>query len=75
MNFKACCGLLGGKDDEDHDYEDVEQEPLPKPQRAADLRKKVRQPCKAPQSSPIMEIYRLPPGKVVARLLFVLKHR
>lgn len=42
MNFKACCGLLASKDDEDHDYEDVEQEPLPKPQRAADLRKKVR---------------------------------
>lgn len=42
MNFKACCGLLGGRDDEDYDYEDVEQDPLPKPQSAADLtRKKV----------------------------------
>jgi len=40
MNFKACCGLLGGRDDEDHDYEDMEQEPLPKPQPAADLRRK-----------------------------------
>ncbi len=41
MNFKACCGLLGGRDDdEDHDYEDMEQEPLPKPQLAADLRRK-----------------------------------
>lgn len=42
MNFKACCGLLAGnKDDEDHDYEDVGQEPLPKPRPAADLRPKV----------------------------------
>lgn len=31
MNWKACCGLLASRDDEDHDYEDVE-EPLPKPQ-------------------------------------------
>lgn len=39
MNFKACCGLLASnKDDEDHDYEDVGQAPLPKPRPAADLR-------------------------------------
>lgn len=48
MNFKACCGLLASKDDEDYDYEDVEQEPLPKPQRAAaDPRKKVRKKSRA----------------------------
>lgn len=39
MNLKACCGLLANKDDEDHDYEDVAQEPLPKPQTAAEARK------------------------------------
>lgn len=41
MNFKACCGLLAGsKDNEDYDYDDVE-DPLPEPQTAAYVQRKV----------------------------------
>lgn len=35
ISLKACCGLLVGKNDDDHDYED-EGEPLPKPQSTAE---------------------------------------
>lgn len=50
MNFKACCGLWASKDDEENYYDDVEHAPLPKPQRAVDLRKKV---SKLPPTIPL----------------------
>ncbi|CAN0490279.1 unnamed protein product, partial [Ectocarpus sp. 12 AP-2014] len=57
-NFKACCGLLASsKDDADHDYEDMEQDPLPKPQTAADLRRKELYGSAPSLSEPSRNVY------------------
>lgn len=41
MNLKACCGLLASKEDEDHDYEDVDHKILPKPRASVERGRKV----------------------------------
>ena len=41
MNLKACCGLLASREDEDHDYDDVDHKILPKPRAAAERGRKV----------------------------------
>lgn len=36
IGWKACCGLWASKDDEDHDYYDDAEDPLPKPKSEAE---------------------------------------